>query len=181
MLDWINQIVIGTILGGSSLVKPKKGRNCYLIMRSSNRQWIDYKANELEKFGTKEYSYTGKSIRWRSECSKFLTDIYNQLYVDNTKIVSMNILDQLRDIGLAIWFIDKGYIKKGTFFLNVNFFDNQSQKTIENYFNEVNLSCTLFKHRKSTRLKFTKESSKKFLMVIGEKLPEFVLNKISLN
>ena len=36
-------VLIGTILGGSSLAKPPRGKNYYLSMRSQNKQWLQYK------------------------------------------------------------------------------------------------------------------------------------------
>ena len=43
------QILYGTILGGSSIVNPTYGRNCYLAMRDNNLNWLSYKINELKE------------------------------------------------------------------------------------------------------------------------------------
>ena len=44
------QVLYGTILGGSSLIKPEKGKNCYLAMRDNDRLWLSYKIESLQEF-----------------------------------------------------------------------------------------------------------------------------------
>src|ERR1700677_3628118 len=99
--DWHKQLIIGTVLGGSSLVKPKKGRNCYLFMRSADNKWLNYKAQELDALASQRpFTQEGNTIRWHSNCYPIFTEYYEMFYLNNKKCVSMQILDSLRDIGL---------------------------------------------------------------------------------
>ena len=43
------QTLYGTILGGSSIIKPDRGKNCYLAMRDNNKLWLDYKIEVLSE------------------------------------------------------------------------------------------------------------------------------------
>ena len=44
------QILLGTILGGSSIIKPERGKNCYLAMRDYDQEWLSYKIELLKDF-----------------------------------------------------------------------------------------------------------------------------------
>ena len=111
--DWQKQIIIGTVLGGSSIVKPAKGRNCYLFMRSKNKDWLIYKTTELEGFSSQRpFNLEGNTLRWHSNCYPIFNEFYELFYKNGKKIVTMNILDRLRDIGLAIWYGDAGKLNR---------------------------------------------------------------------
>lgn len=179
-MDWIEQIIIGTVLGGSSIIKPSKGNNCYLNMRSKNYNWILYKIKELQDYGSRyEVNKKDNAFIWRSDTNELFTKIYSMLYDENKKrIVSIEILDSLRDIGLAIWFGDRGEIIDGQISLDISNLDRYGY-IIRQYFNEIGLSCVLVKNKNTiTRIYFTEEATKKFLMIVGEKLPFFMVDKI---
>ena len=174
--DWHKQVIIGTILGGSSLVKPSKGRNCYLFMRSANKNWLNYKADELLCLSSQRpFTYEGNTLRWHSNCYPIFTEYYNKFYEDGKKMVKMEILDTLRDIGLAIWYGDCGKLKKGRVTLNTNKFGEEGTKVISSYFYEAGIGKTnLTKERKYIRLEFSEEATDKFLLVLANRLPDFM-------
>ncbi len=174
--DWDRQIIIGTILGGSSLVKPKKGRNCYLFMRSANKEWLNYKAQELSSLSSQRpFTHEGNTLRWHSNCYPVFTEYYDLFYENGEKLVKMEILDSLRDIGLAIWYGDCGKLKRGKIIFNTNKFGESGTKTIIDYFHLAGIGeTTLTKERKYIRLVFSEEATKKFLLVVANRLPDFM-------
>lgn len=173
--DWHRQIIMGTILGGSSLVKPTKGRNCYLFMRSSDRNWLNYKAHELKEFTSQRpFTEEGKTIRWHSNCYPLFNEFRELFYEGSEKVVKMGILDQLRDIGLAIWYGDCGLIKNNRVWLNTHKFGEEGSKLVNQYFNEVGIEAEIKKDRNNSRVVMTHEGSKKFLSTIAHRLPEFM-------
>jgi hypothetical protein len=178
--DWHKQIIMGTVLGGSSLVKPKKGKNCYLFMRSADKKWLEYKAYELSTLASQRpFTKEGNTIRWHSNCYPIFTNYYELFYEKNKKTVSMNILDSLRDIGLAIWYADCGKIHKGKITLNTNKFGEEGTNIVAKYFNEVGVGETnLVKERKYIRLEFTTESTNKFLLIVANRMPDFMHAKL---
>lgn len=178
--DWQKQIINGTILGGSSLVKPKKGRNCYLFMRSANKDWLNYKAEELSSLSSQRpFTQEGNTLRWHSNCYPIFTEYHNRFYENNKKLVKMDILDSLRDIGLAIWYGDCGKLKKGKVILNTNKFGENGTQIISNYFREAGIGETnLTKERKYIRLTFSEEATNKFLLILASRLPDFMHSKL---
>lgn len=178
--DWHKQVIVGTVLGGSSLVKPKMGRNCYLFMRSANKDWLNYKARELMYLSSQRpFTQEGNTLRWHSNCYPVFTEYYSNFYIDNKKVVKMEMLDNLRDIGLSIWYGDCGKLKKNRVFLNTNKFGESGTETIMQYFNEAGIGETkIVKERKYIRLGFSEAASEQFLLVVAEKLPEFMRKKL---
>ncbi len=163
------QIICGTVLGGSSIVKPKSGRNAYLSMRGTNPKWIQCKAQELELFlpqnpflPQKDNSY----YRWHSSCSPVFNEFKELFYEDGQKVAKMDVLNSLRNIGLAVWFLDCGRIVDNKIVMNLNFKD---VKPILQYFTEIDL---IFKMNK--KIEFDEVSSKKFIQVIGNCIPSFM-------
>lgn len=176
--DWQKQIIIGTVLGGSSIVKPAKGRNCYLVMRSSNHSWLNFKSQELKNLAS-QYPFTKEdpTLRWHSNCYPMFNDLHALFYVKNKKTVTMEILDQLRDIGLAIWLGDAGKIHAGAVSINTHKFGKQDSTLISRYFNEVGIENVLTQKRGSHRIKMTTKGTYKFLMITEQYLPDFMLKK----
>lgn len=165
------QIILGTILGGSSIVKPSKGRNCYLSMRSNNPIWIQCKAQELISFvpETPLLKHQGNYYRWHSKCSPLFNDFYDLFYKDGEKSVSMETLDEIRDIGLAVWYLDCGKLIDGK--IEMKLFGFPDKSVIQRYFEVIGLNNNLVK----TKLMFEKAESERFLKVISEYMPSFKL------
>jgi hypothetical protein len=180
VVDWHRQIIMGTVLGGSSLVKPKKGKNCYLFMRSANKRWLEYKAYELSILASQRpFTKEGNTIRWHSNCYPIFTNYYEVFYDENKKSVKMDILDSLRDIGLAIWYVDCGKLTKNRIILNTNKFGEEGTEIIAKYFQEVGVGETnLIRERKYVRLQFSSEATTKFLLIVANRIPDFMHSKL---
>ena len=178
--DWHKQIILGTVLGGSSLVKPKKGRNCYLFMRSVDHDWLSYKAFELAALSSQRpFTEEGNTLRWHSNCYPVFTDSYNLFYKNKVKTISMDVLDPLKDIGLAIWYGDCGKLKKDCVLLNTNKFKESGNEVIVEYFKQAGIGETeIIKERKYSRIMFSKKASDKFLMLVAHRLPDFMHQKL---
>lgn len=176
IIDWHKQVIMGTVLGGSSIVKPKKGKNCYLFMRSADKKWLEYKACELSLLASQRpFTKEGNTIRWHSNCYPIFTNYYNIFYNENKKMVKMDILDSLRDIGLAVWYVDCGKLHKNKIILNTNKFGEAGTETIVKYFNEVGIGETTLVHeRKYIRLSFSEEATTKFLLIVANRIPNFM-------
>jgi hypothetical protein len=171
------QIVIGTILGGSSLIRPKKGINFYLAMASNDPTWLAYKMEELSQyFPKKTLSSDHNTYRCTSSCSEIFSSLYNDLYKNGSRYVSKELLDGLRDIALAIWFLDGGG-KTGrgqnNAYLNVTRL-YQSIEEIQFYFNDMGMSCNLNSSQGRNRLVFSVEGTNRLLKTIAHRFPNFM-------
>lgn len=176
--DWQRQVLYGTILGGSSVVRPKSGRNCYLSMRGNNAKWIGSKAAELGlPVPPNPYFVTSSGYyRWHSSCSPFLNEVYNLFYDNGQRKVDINVLDYLRDIGLMVWFLDTGEIRNDRVLMNTSFL-KEGAEVVSRYFNEVNLDNVL----RPGQVELSEKATKKLFDVIGHLIPSFMYSSIKTN
>lgn len=175
--DWQRQIVLGTVLGGSSIVKPARGRNCYLFMRSMNRNWLAYKALELQSFASQRpFTEEGNTNRWHSNCFPVFNEFRELLYVGSVKTVNTEVLDKLRDIGLAVWYCDCGKLKNGKAMIHTQKFGKEGTKMIVKYFNELGIECDIYvdKKSKSHYLAMTDSGSEQFFKTVAHRMPSFM-------
>lgn len=181
--DFEHQVLIGTILGGSSLVRPPKGRNYYLSMRNKNEMWLQYKMAEMPNFfkNPKIHKY-GSTHRCNSSCCQTLTEIHNSLYDDiSQRKISMEVLDSLHDVALAVWFLDGGS-KTGrgrkNAYINTTKFGTEGTQTVLKYFNEIGMPCNLNRDGNRLKVLFSVEGTIQFFKVTAHRFPTFMYNRI---
>jgi len=177
LTSWQQQIIFGTVLGGSSIIKPQKGRNCYLSMRDKNEKWIQCKVQELSVLSAPtSYHRSGNYSRWHSICSPIFNDYYGLFYdADGNRKIEMGVLDSLRDVGLAVWFIDAGKLQDDCVIINVNNLGLKGAELVMEYFHAIDLNSFIIKIRKSLRIKMDDLSSKQFITLIGHCIPKFMM------
>jgi hypothetical protein len=177
-----DQVLIGTILGGSSLVKPPKGINYYLSMRSQNELWLEYKMQQMsDLFSSPKINWYNNTFRCNSSCSEKLTVYYNEMYDGNRRKITMSLLDKLKDIGIAVWFLESGS-KTGrnrkNAYINTTKFGEDGTKIVHQYFNEVDLECNVNRDGKRIKVLFTVEGTLNLFRVIAHEFPKFMLHRI---
>jgi len=171
------QIIIGTLLGKSFIVKLK-GRSCFLtIPESLDINWINYKAIIIDP-EKKAFIKDNKRFLWRSKCGEYWNQIYDEFYNKGQKTIKMSILDELRDIGLATWFLDKGRFIKNRLCLGTTAF-REGNKTIAQYFNEVGMPCEIWPQRDTAKILFSDFGTKVFVDTIIRAVPQFMYYRIS--
>lgn len=174
--DWQKQIIFGTVLGGSSIIKQKKGRNCYLTMRGKDLKWLKCKAQELTVIAAPTPWYCSNDYyRWHSVSCPFLNEFYDLFYEGGKRKIEMELLDILRAVGLAIWFIDAGSLKDEHAIINVNKFGKDGADLISKYFSEIDFDNGVINKRGSLRIRLEKRSTKRFMLLIGDYIPNFML------
>lgn len=169
--DWQRQVIVGTLLGGSSLVKPRNGNNCYLSMRGRNGKWLQCKAQEIGFSAPNSFHLEDKYCRWHSVCSPIFNEFYDQFYNNGRKVVRFDILDSLRAIALTVMFLDVGLMRCGRIRLNFRSFGPDGAKTVLEYFATLDLNGTVT----GSKIELDDNSTKKFIVVVGEHIPEFML------
>ncbi len=178
---WQRQIILGTVLGGSSVVKPKGGRNSYLSMRGKDAYWLEYKSQELKNLASPTpflVENENKYFRWHSLCYPEFNEFHTLFYKDGKKHISMSVMNELRDIGLATWFLDGGTLKKNTIVFNTNVFREEGTNLIAQFLNEISISAEAVIKEKSFRVTIKEESIEKFFKVISNRIPNFMLHKL---
>lgn len=177
-----NQVLLGTVLGGSSLVKPPKGINYYLSMRGNHLMWLRYKMVEMPSYfdGSTVHQY-GKTYRCNSKCCAVLTEIQGRLYDGPQRRITMEMLDTLQDIGIAVWFLDGGS-KTGrgrkNAYLNTTKFGEAGTKIVLQYFNEIEMPCNINRDGDRWKVLFTVEGTTELFKVIAHRFPEFMYSRL---
>ena len=187
MFSWQDQILIGTVLGGSSLVKPPKGKNCYLSMRNKNEKWLQYKMEGMgDYFKTPKIHKYGESYRCNSSCCPKLTELRSVLYNKNNRMVSIDVLDPMQSIGLAIWYLDGGGKTgrgKKNVYINTTKFGEDGSEIVREYFDVLFHprwgACSINRNGLNRwRVLLDVGASEKFLSIIAHHLPSFMLHKL---
>lgn len=167
-------IIIGTILGGSSIVKPNKGKNCYLSMRSKNINWLKYKANELKNLASSDPITVEKTNRWHSICYPVFNDFEKKFYENGERKLDVEILNLLHELSLSVWYVDCGKLIKNKIILNTHIWGEEGTNIIIEYLKGLDWKADVFLERKNYRIKIDEESSKEFMEMCKSNLAEFV-------
>lgn len=194
-------VLIGMNLGDGCLHLGKKARN-YNITCTHNPKQYDYLIWKMELLkenlgknywiSEKKSHFSGKAIHNGNINKEYImyqaslgshpmvTQLHKEMYdVNNKKIVTKNILQQLTPIGIAIWFMDDGCLsykknKDGSICsreitLHIQGFDDESQENIKNFFKErYNIDSKLHKDRNHKRLWMNTTNAKKFLEIVEQ-------------
>jgi len=115
LTDRQKSILVGTILGDAHLNQARTRRYAYLYLNHGWKQetYLRWKVNQLQPLFKQPPSYTkrlsvrGNSVNAISRSFPMLTDLH-QLFYRPKKQISAEILEQVDDIALAVWFADDG-------------------------------------------------------------------------
>lgn len=177
MFDWQEQIIIGTVLGGSSLTKPPKGKNYYLSMRSKEEMWLKYKVAQLSRYYKDiDLQNYGGTFRANTPCLPKLTDLHHRLYDEDGRDMKEDVLDLLMDIGIAIWYLDGGGRTgrgKKNAYLNATKFGDAGAKLVMEYFSSLDMPCSINKSKTRIRVLFTVKGTQELFKLIAHHFPTF--------
>ncbi len=156
-------IIIGTILGGSSIVKPKKGKNCYLSMRNKDLDWLKFKAKELSNLATKDPITSEKTYRWHSICYPLFNEFEEMFYKDKERILKSEVLNLLQDVSIAVWYKDCGFVNKNCIVLNTHIWGKEGTEKALEYFESLEWGGQIFTERQNYRIKLNEQTSQEIL------------------
>jgi hypothetical protein len=165
------QMILGTIMGGSSIVLPKNGNHCYLSMRDNNIQWLNFKASQLSNFSSEKSILKETTNRWHSKSNVIFDKFKKNFYTNNQRLLHIDNLN-FWDFGLAIWFGDAGKLQNGNVILNTHIWGDKGSNIIAKYFNLCQWNAHVFKDRKYYRVCLSRESSIHFINLIAPHLPK---------
>ena len=175
MTEEQKQIIVGTVLGDSSIRKGKTDKYNFLTCQHgpTQKEYAEWKAQVLEggllKTTCKEYTRltpnkkTGKiygivAMRVRNNVElDYFRDIF---YVDNVKVISDEVLQYYTPLAMAVHFMDDGHrvSDRGTMSLATCGFDLQSIKRLRLYlFERYDIETNLTHDRRITMRKKTQD------------------------
>jgi hypothetical protein len=163
------QVILGTLLGTSCCRKHPRGKNHSLYMRATDDlNWFRVKCGHLGEYARDPYS---ESLTWESCSHSMWNDFRDLCYTDGRKKANMEWLDTLSDLGLSVWFLDKGGICGNKAYIRVA--NLEDHEIIQRWFNEVNYPCQI----KKKIAVFDPETSKRLLKAITPCFPKYLLDK----
>jgi hypothetical protein len=165
-------LIIGTILGGSSVIRPKKGKNCYLSMRDKDISWLRHKAEQLKDLASQSPMTIEKTNRWHSVCYPIFNEFYDMFYKDGERRLKIDDLNLLHDSSLAVWFGDSGKCRGKNAIFNTNIWGKDGTESVVEYFKSLDWDVSIFMERGNYRIKMGEESSEEFLKMVASYLPK---------
>lgn len=176
------QVLYGTILGGSSIIKPKRGRNCYLAMRDRDYDWLAYKTSELRPFFKMDQGVIKKD-KTTFRCYSVAYPIFNEVHDDfydeeGNKVVKKEVLDLLTDVAWMVWFVDAGRKSKRKAYLRTQKFGEAGSEIIAEYFNDLDCDCKVHTTRGRYEIVFSNIGAVEYLSTFLHRAPNFILNRL---
>lgn len=165
----LQQILIGSLLGDGSFVYGSgRCKNCFLSIGHSEKQleYLRYKVGIISKYGftNKIYKYSYSNTRYKSgnlttyyyktNLHPIFTQIRNQSYdLNGIKRINQEFVSDIDPLGLAIWYMDDGYVTKNSCILSTCSFTQEEQRVLADILlKKFNLHFNIGKHDNSMYL-----------------------------
>jgi len=186
-------IIVGMLLGDASLNLPnKKGRNGTSHGKSKNwrlsithceeqRDYLKWKGDLLGKITSIRYDdFIGgykknRNYRLTTRCHPIYTKIAERMYIDGRKTFDNHILSTLNTKGLAIWYMDDGYLrvdKKVSELSTCSFTYPEHYLLRKMMWDKFGLSTTIHRKGKYYRLYIRRTSMDLFLKLVYPHITE---------
>lgn len=183
MTDDQKQIILGTLLGNGFICNSAKTPYLCIQHSSSYLTYFRTKVIHLDEYSRPHAWYQKGNIwGWRSRCLPIWLEFRKLCYQqDNTKMVSMAWLDQLKAIGIAVWYADSGCLighKKRNACLRTQSFGWDGNNIISRYFNEVGIPCHLNKSKNSHMIAFTVSGTKILYKLVAPYIHRSMYSKL---
>lgn len=177
------QAIIGTVLGGSSIVTPKAGKNSYLSMRGRDGKWLEYKANEcLNVFASNKPFTIEKTNRWHSLCYPVFSEIRDLFYEDSQRKLTLESLEKskLSDFGISIWVGDAGKMHGDKLVINTHIWDRNGTLVMKEFLKLIDINAEVLLERGRFRLAFSGKDKVKLLAYAMSNFPPFMEGRFSI-
>lgn len=164
----LKQLLIGSLLGdGCFCSVGGRAKNMCLSIAHSEKQkeYLEYKWKILNKYNlsssivkyctnNKRYSHKLVGYRFKSKLHPIFTNIRNKCYDSSGhKRVIKEFVRDIDVLGLAIWYMDDGYVTKNSCILSTCSFTTEEQSLLASILlDKFNLHFTVGKHDNSMYL-----------------------------
>ena len=181
------QIIYGGILGDGTLAVVRKSeKSCPSYNESHSVKQLDYILWKFKNLGNlspkmdffsvklKGYESEHESVKFRTASCPDLYDLHDKLYRNfSENHLKTEVLDKLDDLGVAIWIMDDGSIKKSGHAANPSiklyacWYENQ--EVFVDFFKEkYGIECKIHRQEKNPYLSFSVVESAKLLMALSK-------------
>ncbi len=187
------QIIFGSLLGDGSVFQGSRTKAFFRERHSiKQKEYLLWKNKKcFNNFGAKitefrQYEKVQKKyyekIELRSRSFPLFLDYRNMFYPDGKKIVNREILNQICELGLTVWYCDDGcyHLIGKTVRIMTDGFSYDEQKIIQKWFKEKwSLECKIVKRKTgSYYIGFDVKESERFLNIIRTCVPNSMSYKL---
>ena len=141
------QIIFGSLLGDASLVLQANGINAYFrethgIKQLSYLEWKNKFLERLDVCISKGKSFDKRTNKYyyycflRSPVFSCLTTLYPSFYNNQNKYLSVEALQTIDELGLAVWYMDDGYVGNYQSFISTQSFSYLEHLIMHKWFKE---------------------------------------------
>lgn len=177
------QVILGTLLGDACIYKHKRGKKIYTFAYSqsikdyatwkadlSELPYSTYEENRFDKRTNKSYYRCQILLKVDKEIKHY----YYNLFYSPKKEVSQEILDQLDDLGIAIWYLDDGNMyyngNNCHVALAIDGFNEESKQRIINWF-KIKYNLNFKRTQKAIRIT-SKRECELFMNIVEKYIPD---------
>ena len=172
------QLIYGSYLGSGKIIFTNISNRYKLIMRHEHIDYCKWKAynfqlNNKNKYNEKYKNKYNEKYKYSFTTEKF--DLPNKFH-KNKNIIPEWLIDNLDPRGIAIWYMDSGYvnscINENYVILHAKNFGLNMKIILVNKFKSYNINCMIHSYKKNKSnnndcyLSFNKENSVKFYDLI---------------
>ena len=177
------QILIGSLLGDGTMLNQKNRHGCPSFSESHSMKqfnYLEWKHKNLSTFNPtlkiNRINVKGidhEVVRLQTKSSPYFYNLSNQFYKKRKKIITSNILNELDDLGVAIWIMDDGSIKKTGDCVGCRPYI----RIFTCCFNEQNLFIDFFKNKYCIDIKILRSERNPYIS-IGADESEILLDRL---
>ena len=176
------QLVYGSYLGNGSLHITKNRFRLIFIHNEKQKKYLEWKANMFCVDNIKYIKHNGYSQKEAYSCCTKYFDLINFDYYNNKKSTDKylpdKILNNIDERGLAIWFMDNGFVFKKIVYIYSNSFSYDTHLKFIELFKKFGIQTEIFKSSKYYCLKFDVINSEKFIILIYKYIHPNLLYKV---
>lgn len=135
------QVFLGTIYGDAYIGIPNDSRNAsgHFAHSLKQEQYCIWKYQQLKRFCSKptyisevdkRTNKTYHAINVRILANPLFTKLYPYLYKNKIKYINSKLINMIKPLGLAVWFMDDGYYDHESYSISTNCFSEEDLKII---------------------------------------------------
>jgi len=170
-----NQIILGSLFGDMHCRIRDTCKNAQLEEAHSKKQksYLFWKIKQLKNIDFNYRITKNGAFHFESRTYSVLNPYRDIFYNNSKKMINNEVLDNLRELGLAVWYMDDGsYNKKNNYcVIYTNCFSYGENKIIKEWFKKQwnispNLHSCFKRNKRFYYIAFNKEETKKFIKII---------------
>jgi hypothetical protein len=156
--EFQKQVLIGTLLGDSSLIK-RGNQNTKISCEHciAQKEYCEYKTKIFESLGAKCYYAERKTVDKRNNklyksyvmsvpANPELNDWKNLFYINKKKVIPFNLFNNFTEVSLAFMYMDDGSKTTNGYTISTNCFNKEELLQFRKFlFNKFNIETSLFK------------------------------------